>query len=344
MEFKVPTAIIENFVFSNFKEAKYTGSGEIHFNSPFVNDGKKRLYINPEKKRYYDQKQQKGGSFIDFVAEYLETSTREASIILIREYSNKAGIETDDISYSDVIQTSKELELPNGIKWFFEETKGRTYKLAKNYLTKRGIPTGDLGFVYDPNGDFKKTYHNRIIIPFYEQGRLVYFIGRTFDDSPLRYKNPTGVDTGNFVFQYDKLTDATDIFIFEGVFDALSLAEPQIGTAMLSNKLKAGQITKILDLAPERVVFVTENDKNQIAIDAGKRNLDWNLRTMMKYKPPSLKTKFYVFNPPPPYKDFNEYAVATGKNYIDIDRECKLWEPNKFDVKELQWGRRSSFL
>lgn len=339
MDFKVPASTIENFVTTNFKEAKWTASGELHFNSPFVNDNKMRLYVNPDKSRYYDQKQQKGGSFVSFVAEYLDIGIRQASILLIKDYSNKDGIE-ESVKYEDVVQVQKNIDLPNGIKWFFEENSGRTYKLAKRYLNERGIEEGDLGFVYDPHGEFKETYHNRIIIPFYEMGRLVYFIGRSFDESPLRYKNPHGIDAGDFVFQYDKLADQRDIFIFEGVFDALSLHKPQVGTAMLSNRLKSKQITKILDLAPERIVFVTENDKNEVAIKAGKKNLDWNLRTMMKYKPPSLNIKFYIFNPPVEYKDFNEYSAATGKHSIDIEKECKLWKPNEIDVSSFSWGKR----
>lgn len=342
MDFKVPSTTVENFVTAHFKEAKWTDSGELHFNSPFVNDGKMRLYVNPQKSRYYDQKQQKGGSFVSFVAEYLDLDLRQASITLIKDYSIRGAEE--EITYKEVIEVHHSVDLPDGMKFFFEETEGRTFKLARKYLTERGIPTGDLGFVYDPNGDFKETYHNRIIIPFYEMGRLVYYIGRSFDESPLRYKNPHGVDAGNFVFQYDKLADARDVFIFEGVFDALSLSEPQIGTAMLSNRLKIPQITKILDFAPERVVFITENDKNEVAIKAGKRNLEWNLKTMMKYKPPSLNTQFYIFDPPKPYKDFNEYSVATGKHHIDIDKECRLWKPNEFNVNQLVWGKRKGGL
>lgn len=335
MDFKVPPDTIENFCFSNFKEAKFNSSGEIHFNSPLVvHDGKLRLYVNPEKSRFFDQKRQLGGSFLSFVAEYLGSSIRDASVALIRDYSGSSK----KVEYKDIIQVHKDIELPNGLKFFFEaDENSRTYKIAKKYLTDRGIPLDDLGYVYDPKSDSEESYHNRIIIPFYENGRLVYFIARTFEkNNSFRYKNPKGIDAGNFVFQVDKLQD--DVFIFEGVFDALSLHASQIGTAMLSNKLKQTQITKILDKAPKRIVFVTENDKNEEAIKAGKRNLDWNLKTMMKYKPPSLNIKFYTFNPPLLYKDFNEYAQEENKHFIDIENECIEWEPNKFNVNSLIWG------
>jgi hypothetical protein len=343
MDLKIPPEIIENFCFSNFKEAKYNSSGEIHFNSPMVNhDGKMRLYVNPEKSRFFDQKRQIGGSFLSFVSEYLDTSIREASVALIRDYSSKQS--HDKIEYKNVVQVHKDVELPQGIKFFFEaDENSRTYKIAKKYLVDRCIPLDELAYVYDPKGDPEESFHNRIIVPFYEQGRLVYFIARTFEkDNPFRYKNLKGIDASNFVFQIDKLED--DVFIFEGVFDALSLHKPQVGTAMLSNKLKLPQITKILDKAPKRIVFVTENDTNEEAIKAGKRSLEWNLKTMMKYKPSSLNIKFYTFNPPVEYKDFNEYSYKTGKHFIDIETECKEWKPNEIDIKTFSWGKRKELL
>jgi DNA primase len=337
MDFKVPEATIENFVLSNFKETKPTVSGELHFNSPFEKDGKLRLYVSKEKSSYFDQKSQTGGSFVSFVSKYLGISLRDAAITLIKDYSYKT-----DEEYKSIVEVHKDIELPNGLKFFFEsDPSSRTYKIAKKYLDNRCIPTDDLGYVYDPKGDPKESYHNRIFIPFYEEGRLVYFIARTFEkDNEFRYKNPSGIDAGKFVFQIDKLLD--DIFIFEGVFDALSLHAPQIGTAMLSNKLKQIQITKILDLAPKRIIFITENDKNDAAIRAGRINLEWNLKTMMKYKPSSLNIEFFIYNPPIEYKDFNEMSYKTGKHYIDIENECMPWKMKTFDVNNLQWGGRNA--
>lgn len=332
MDFKVPPEIIENFIVSNFKETKYTDSGEIHFNTPFSKDGKLRLYVNLKKSTYFDQKRQVGGSFISFVSEFLDVSLRDASINLIKNYSNTKGLK-----YKDIIEIHKDIELPNGMNFFFEANKeSRTYKIAKKYLDDRFISTNDLGYVYDPHGDPKESFHNRIIVPFYEQGRLVFFIARTFEkENSFRYKNPSGIDSGNFIFQLDKLVE--DVFIFEGVFDALSLNPPQIGTAMLSNKLKQAQIIKILDTAPKRIIFVTENDKNETAVKAGKRNLEWNIKTMMKYKPSSLNIKFYIFNPPIEYKDFNEYSYKTGKHFIDIENECILWKSKNFNIENFVW-------
>lgn len=336
MNIKIPESTIENYIYSNFSEAKLSKSKEINFNSPFVNDGKKRLYVNPSKESYFDQKEQKGGTFINFVMRFEGIDEKSAYLLLLRNYSQSG---TFHENFQEIIEIEKKLELPTGMKFFFEQdTLSRSGKLAKAYLTKRGIFSEDFGYVYDPHGDFKETYHNRVIFPFYEEGKLVYYIGRDIGKSKLRYKNPSGLDAGNFVFQIDKLTD--DVFIFEGVTDALSLKEPQVGTAMLSNKMKMTQIVKILDRAPKRIIFVTENDTNETAIKAGKKNLEWNIKTLLKYKPASINIKIYTYNPPIGYKDFNALAAKTGKHFIDIEKECIEWKPKRFDVSKIKWGIR----
>lgn len=330
---KIPSSIIQNFVKTNFPEAKETSSGEIHFNSPFVKDGKLRLYVNPSQSNFFDQKQQIGGSFINFVASYLGVDNKQASVILLKDYFSK---DNEEVTYKDVINQTSSLELPEGLIFFSDgNPESRTYKLAKIYLHKRNIPLDGLGYIYDPKGDFKTTFHNRIFIPFYEDGELVYYICRAFDNSSLRYKNPKGVDAGNYVFNIDNLQD--DIFIFEGVFDAMSLTGGQQGTAMLSNKMKQIQITKILDRAPKRIIFVTENDINPIAIEVGRRNLFNNIKDFIKYKPLSLNIEFLIYNIPKGYKDFNEFSVKTGTNYINIEN-CIPWKQQKFDLTKFKWS------
>lgn len=325
---KILPQIIENFIYSNFSEAKPTSSGELHFNSPFVKDGKNRLYVNPNKGSFFDQKQQIGGTFIQFVSEYLGVSEKDAYIILIKEYSLR---EHSNITQKEIINQYSEIKLPPGTIFFNESNpKSRTCKIAKHYLQERQIPIDDLAYVYDPNGDFKETFHERIIIPFYENNELVYFIARSFTNSTLRYKNPKNIDAGDFVFNIDKLTE--DIFIFEGVFDALSLHLPQVGTAMLSNKLKDNQIIKMLDLAPKNIIFVLENDKNKIAIETGIKNLKLNYLNFIKYKPINLKLNFYTYRPPLQFKDFNEYSHKENIHSIDL-KDCEKYNPKQINIK-----------
>ncbi len=333
MNFKIPSGIIENFIFSNFSEAKKTSSGEIHINDPISNDNKLRLYINPEKSMFFNQREQIGGNFSGFVAEYLGISHTEVASLLIREYSSKEDLK--GLKIKEIVEVKKELDLPEGLVFFENKPDGLFRNKAAKYLRQRGIPLDGLGYVYKTHSEF----HKRIFIPFYENGRIVYFLARAFDGSKLRYKNPKNVSASNVVFNIDKIED--EVFIFEGVFDAMSL-KSQVATCMLSSNLKREQAIKILDRMPERIIFVLDNDQKPETRKIIEKNLHKNINLLMKLKSFSLNLKIYTFRPPEEYKDFNDYYVATGTDFINLD-DCELVDDvnkNKLSGMLDTWGRK----
>jgi len=229
----------------------------------------------------------------------------------------------EDFSVRDFVPVIKELELPKSMKFFVEVREGFLRSRAYGYLVNRGIPDSsikELGYVCDGDSE----YNNRIIIPFYENGRIVYFQARDFTGkSFLRYKNPTGVSSKQFIYNIDKIEEGGTVFIFEGLFDALSL-DRQVGTAMLSADLNKTQAIKILDKAPSKIVFVPDND------ETGKRTLEKNIRILSSLcKPASLDIEVYVYDIEES-KDFND----TGKNMIELS-ECIKWKKNP--SKYLKW-------
>jgi len=331
MTFKIPENTIVSFIEANFPEYKETGTGEIHINSPFEKDGRMRLYINPEKGKFYDQKRQIGGSFSSFVAEYLSIPMKDVASLLIREYSTRTDKES--IDFKEVIEVKKELEFPEGLVFFDNKPDGVIRNRAAKYFKKRGISIDGLGYIYKNGSEFNK----RVFIPFYEEGRMVYFIARAFDKSKLRYKNPPDVSASEVVYNIDNINN--EVFIFEGVFDAMSL-DTQIGTCMLSNSLKKSQAVKILDKMPNRITFVLDNDKEQKVRDIINASLEKNIKLLMLYKPPSLDLKIYTYRPPEKYKDFNEYSVDTGIHNIDY-KDCKLYKHKDFNsiINKINWGK-----
>jgi len=331
MTFNIPESIIISFVEANFAEYKVTDSGEFHFNSPFEKDGKLRFYVNPEKGRFFDQKRQIGGTFSSFAAEYLDIPYVEVASLLIREYSSRG--DREQINLKEVIEVKKELELPEGLVFFDNKPDGIYRNRAAKYLKNRGLSLNGLGYVYKNSSKFNK----RVFIPFYEEGRLVYFIARAFDDSPLRYKNPEDVSASEVVYNIDNIED--EVFIFEGVFDAMSL-KSQVGTCMLSNSLKKIQCVKILDKMPNKITFVLDNDKVEKTRNTINRSLEKNIKMLLLYKPPSLNLKIYTYRPPEEFKDFNEYSVATGVDKINY-ADCILWKSNSINsiIDKINWGQ-----
>lgn len=313
--------VIENFVFGNFPEAKYVSgdNGEIHFNTPFDLDNKKRLYVSSETGKWFDQKAQRGGNrFEYFVSEYLDIPVGEAISLLIEEYSD--GDFQAHVEEKEEKAEVKNIEMPEGVKMFNSGVElGYIGNIALEYLDNRKINPDGLGYISSEEASFDK----RIFIPFHEDGSLVYYIARSFlPNEELKYRNPSGFSAGDFVFNLDKIKD--EVFIFEGVFDALSLDFPQVGTAMLSSTIKDEQARKIMSRNPRRVILVPDKDekrKVRITILEGLIRTAEKLLENKKYK---QDFTLLVYDIPDGYKDFNEYKIATGVGHIPLDG-CKVF-------------------
>lgn len=314
MKFKIPPEVIIKYLEDNFGEVRQTSTGELRVNSPFSNDKKFHLYVNPEKAVFHDFKTGIGGTFYDLVQEVSGIQKNSVLKYMAQNYSFKAF----QFSFHKEETTSKLLQLPNGVHYFYENVHGIIRDAAYNYLKRRRIPENiidTLGYIHDPGSEFDR----RIFIPFYEDNILVYFIARDFTNNNfLRYKNPSGINSKEFVYNIDEIKD--EVFIFEGVFDALML-NTQVGTAMLSADLSKKQAIKILDKAPKKIIFVPDND------DTGRNTLEKNINTILQYKPNSLRIEIFVYEITG-VKDFSE----TGMNFIDI-KKCKKWR--RYDLSKI---------
>lgn len=128
-------------------------------------------------------------------------------------------------------------------------------KRARNYLFKRGVTEKDirrhhLSFCYEGH------FANRIIIPFIENGVIVWFQARSIDPNAfLRYDNPQGVAKSMLVYNLDALKEVA--VITEGPFDAIRVN----GQAVMGSALSDWQAVKILGKHPQKVIIVPDNDK-----------------------------------------------------------------------------------
>jgi ribosomal protein S27E len=234
--------------------------------------------------------------------------------------NQKLSIENVEVKSSSVPE-KKELVIPEGVKFFSEPGKGFAKKRALRYLLQRNIPKNNikrLGYIYEPGN----LYNNTIFFPFWENNKIVYFTTRVFTGNrafvtedgerrEIRYIAAKGINSHDFVYNIDEIKEDGDLFIFEGLMDALSL-ENQIGTATMTSTLGDKQAIKIWDKAPGRIILVPDNDKT------GRDNLIRNYRKLLFHRPPSLNnTEVLKYSLPEGVKDFNE----TGKHFIDIN-EC----------------------
>lgn len=132
-------------------------------------------------------------------------------------------------------------------------------EVARQYLLNRGIdPTISKFFVSE-----SPHYLCRVIIPYYFRDKIVYWQGRSMDESiDPRYKNPV-VDKDNIFFNMDEIYRYTDdpLFVSEGPLDALSIGKTAIAT--LGSVLSEFQIRELKKAASRRrIIFVTDKNAN----------------------------------------------------------------------------------
>lgn len=121
------------------------------------------------------------------------------------------------------------------------------------YLLKRKMDPLKFYFSLDP------AHLRRIIIPFWRDGKLIYWQSRSIDsDVKPRYRNcPIAKDA--IMYGYDRLFSYDDgpLFVTEGVFDAESIN----GICILGSSLNAAK-KEVLHKTKRRIIFVVDRDSN----------------------------------------------------------------------------------
>lgn len=150
------------------------------------------------------------------------------------------------------------LELPKEFKPLHtaSETSVIVQKIKK-YLFSRGWT--ELDFIrYNIGYCTSGKYNGRIIIPSYdEEGRLNYFIGRTYEDNYIRYLLP---DVSRDVVPFENLINWNQpIILCEGVFDVIGGARRN-AIPLLGKNISHKLMKKILENSLEDVYVALDND------------------------------------------------------------------------------------
>lgn len=190
-------------------------------------------------------------------------------------------------------------------------------KIAVEYLLNRKV----LDVYHDFFISSEKKYSNRVIIPFYRNGKVIYWQARSLDGSEPRYLN-SSVHKTAVLYNYDELNRFSNLplFVTEGVFDAI----PINGVAIMGSTLNEVKI-ELLKKIKRRIIFVIQRDKNgkQLALEA-------------------LKNNWEISFPPEGFNDVNKAVCETGilwtinmimkqtmKNSIEAQMAIKLNCPSK---------------
>jgi len=117
-----------------------------------------------------------------------------------------------------------ELKLPEEFKQLYYRPKSINpiYSQARSYISRRGISSDDL-IKYNIGYCEGGLYGGRVIIPSYNaDGKLNYFVARSFyDNERMKYKNPPV--SRNVIMFENHINWEEPIVLVEGVFDAFSV-------------------------------------------------------------------------------------------------------------------------
>ena len=167
------------------------------------------------------------------------------------------------------LKGKKPIYLPEGFKLLNQGTS-QLARSARSYIRKRGFDPEELskaGWGYGT----KDKYFGYLIIPFHENGQLVYFNARLFMGDGPRYNNPdtseSGIGKSFIIYNKDALYMYKSVFICEGAINAQTMGER--GIASGGKAISRYQINEIIKSPVERITILFDSDAKEKAIDLG---------------------------------------------------------------------------
>lgn len=162
----------------------------------------------------------------------------------------------------------------------------RTAKIVEANLRGRGFNIRKLmraGIGYCAKG----KYAGRIIIPYYENGNLIYFNARKFIDIGEKFKNPTkeecGVGKTEVIYNVDALSLYDRVFVFESTTNCLTIGSNTIGTG--GKTLSPKQKSRILQSSVKDLIIGLDDDAYVQALKLGMEFAEHKRVKVLKFPP-----------------------------------------------------------
>ena len=247
----------------NSRGKKLTKADEYMFYSPFVNHYKPKLQINVSTQKWHCWISNTGGHSIYSLFKRINVN-RELYDELKGIFFVPSKVTDDKV---EVAVLPKEF-IP---LWKSKRSLYRGHALK--FLKDRGFDNYDIkkykiGFCEDG------LYQHRIIIPSHsEDGILNYFVGRSYMESGMKYKNPN-VSKDVVGFDYH-IAWSRPIVLCEGVFDAMAIRRNAI--PMFGKKPPKKLLMKIFQKRCKTIYIALDDDARKEAYMLGEFFSDFGI-------------------------------------------------------------------
>jgi len=159
----------------------------------------------------------------------------------------------------------QDVSLPDDTK-LLKDCNSHDVKEIIDYLSNRGMSLDWYNWMYSTTPGYK----DRVIIPFYQHGRIVGYTGRKIKDGKPKYL--TEAQNG-YVFNIDSQTyDKKYIIVVEGQFDAIAIN----GVAIMTNDPNDTQIARI-QATNKEVICVPDRDRPGAKLINAALNNNWSV-------------------------------------------------------------------
>lgn len=175
-------------------------------------------------------------------------------------------------NFTKVKLTTPEVAFPDRTRPLLSEGHEEFQEALLEYLIKRKIDPLKTTFYFSLSPKMLR----RIIIPFWRDGKLIYWQARTIDDVKPRFLNCV-VAKDAVMYGYDQLHsyETAPLFITEGVFNAILVDGMSIMGAVL-NQAKI----EILKKSKRRIIFVRDRDSQGDALSKQVLDNGWEITTV----------------------------------------------------------------
>jgi DNA primase len=163
--------------------------------------------------------------------------------------------------HNDTVVTN--LSLPKEYHPLYEPLARIDYRHALKYVLDRGLTASDI-LRYRIGYCFEGQYQNRIIVPSYDaDNKLNYFVGRSFYEDGMKYKNPQ-VSKNTVIFE-NSINWEYPIVLCEGVYDAMAIKRNAI--PLLGKQIPTRLMSRIIEYNVRDIYLALDTDAIKSTLD-----------------------------------------------------------------------------